>query len=155
MTVMTDDSCKNMGCQNTSVFDPLAWAGQATAKASKPTPSPSPREWSLNTSQHLTPAEELDRATAVARELISRNANIAESYVDYVRLGFALANGLGSDGRDLYHMLCAHSTKYRYQDCERKWQECLSKADGRTSIATFYHMARQAGVDIKRVFKLY
>jgi hypothetical protein len=37
------------------------------------------------------------------------------------------------------------------EDCERKWQECLSKADGRTSIATFYHMAREAGVDIKNM----
>ena len=87
----------------------------------------------------------------MVRQLIDRNANIAEEYLDYVRLGFALANGLGSDGRDLYHMLCAHSTKYRMEDCERKWQECLSKADGRTSIATFYHMAREAGVDIKNM----
>ena len=99
--------------------------------------------------QPLSHQEELAKATAVVRELIARGANIAESYDDYVRLGFALANGLGSDGRDLYHMLCAHSTKYRMQACERKWQECLRKADGRTSIATFYHMAREAGVDIK------
>ena len=87
--------------------------------------------------------------------MIARNANIAESYDDYVRLGFALANGLGSDGRDLYHQLCAHSTKYRQADCERKWQQCLHQADGRTSIATFYHMARQAGVDISTITKQY
>lgn len=103
--------------------------------------------------QPLPFAEELAKATAVVRELINRNANIAEDYSDYVRLGFALANGLGSEGRDLYHMLCAHSTKYRMQDCEKKWQECLKKADGRTSIATFYHMARQAGVDISAVVR--
>ena len=152
MTVMTDDSCKNMGSQNTNVFDPFAWAGQTTAKA--PLSSPSGDTKASPSRGRLEGAlDELARATAVARELISRNANIAESYADYVRLGFALANGLGSDGRDLYHMLCAHSTKYRYQDCESKWQECLSKADGRTSIATFYHMARQAGVDISAVVR--
>ena len=89
------------------------------------------------------------------RKAIARNANIAESYDDYVRLGFALANGLGSAGRDLYHQLCAHSTKYRQADCERKWQQCLHQADGRTSIATFYHMARQAGVDISTITKQY
>ena len=103
--------------------------------------------------QPLSHAEELAKATAVARELISRGANIAEDYDSYVRLGFALANGLGSDGRDLYHMLCARSTKYRMAACEQKWQECLSKADGRTSIATFYHMARQAGVDISSILR--
>ena len=124
-----------------NTFDPMAWAA---TKPEKPTPQPM-------ASQPLSPTEELAKATAVTHELIRIGANIAEDYRDYVRLGFALANGLGSRGRDLYHMLCAHSTKYRMSDCELKWQECLRKADGRTSIATFYHMARQAGADIKRI----
>lgn len=129
--------------QNTS-FDPLAWTAPSeknTAESLQPNQQPT-------ACQSLSHSEELAMATATARELINRGANIAEDYNDYVRLGFALANGLGSDGRDLYHMLCAHSTKYRRKDCERKWQECLRQADGRTSIATFYHMARLAGVDI-------
>ena len=137
---------EKMDTQNTG-FDPMAWLSKQPAKTQ-------PSAFSHQTSvpiacQPLSHQEELAKATAVVRELIARGANIAESYDDYVRLGFALANGLGSDGRDLYHMLCAHSTKYRMQACERKWQECLRKADGRTSIATFYHMAREAGVDIK------
>ena len=138
----------NMDTQNT--FDPMAWLGQQDDVKSTPTPSPQP-----TACQPLSPSEELALATAVTRELIAIGANIAESYGDYVRLGFALANGLGSDGRDLYHQLCAHSTKYRQSDCERKWQECLRQADGRTSIATFYHMARQAGVDISAIARKY
>ncbi len=138
---------------DTHGFDPLAWAGQqGGSKNAQPVATPSQQPTAC---QPLSHAEELAKATAVARALIDRNANIAEDYIDYVRLGFALANGLGSDGRDLYHMLCAHSTKYRMSDCERKWQECLRKTDGRTSIATFYHMAREAGVDISAVAKKY
>ena len=142
---------KKMDTQQTSVFDPLAWLEQPTdAQGATPSACQQPTPC-----QPLSPSEELALATAVTRELIARNANIAESYDDYVRLGFALANGLGSDGRDLYHQLCAHSTKYRQADCERKWQQCLHQADGRTSIATFYHMARQAGVDISAITKQY
>lgn len=138
---------------DTQGFDPLAWAGQQDgSKNAQPVATPSQQPTAC---QPLSHAEELAKAMAVARALIDRNANIAEDYIDYVRLGFALANGLGSDGRDLYHMLCAHSTKYRMSDCERKWQECLRKTDGRTSIATFYHMAREAGVDISAVAKKY
>ena len=142
---MTDDSMKTEG-----VFDPLAWITPQKKEAAK---SVLPTASQPKASQPLPLAEELAKATAVARELINRGANIAEDYSDYVRLGFALANGLGSEGRDLYHMLCAHSTKYRWQDCEGKWRECLGKANGRTSIATFYHMARQAGVDISAVVR--
>lgn len=127
-------------------FDPMAWVSQNYTAGSVPLCKSEP-----TACQPLSAEEELAKATAVARELIRIGANIAEDYRDYVRLGFALANGLGSQGRDLYHMLCAHSTKYRMRDCERKWQECLSKSDGRTSIATFYHMARQAGVELKEL----
>ena len=142
-----------METPKTSVFDPLAWMGrQAEPTANSSSPTATARR-PPTACQPLSHAEELAKATAVARELISRGANIAEDYNSYVRLGFALANGLGSDGRDLYHMLCAHSTKYRMAACEQKWQECLSKADGRTSIATFYHMARQAGVDISGILR--
>ena len=137
-----------MDTQNT--FDSMAWLGQQVDVKSTSSPSPQP-----TACQPLSPSEELALATAVTRELIAIGANIAESYGDYVRLGFALANGLGSDGRDLYHQLCAHSTKYRQKDCERKWLECLRQADGRTSIATFYHMARQAGVDISAIARKY
>ena len=136
-----------MDTNQDSVFDPLAWLNQQDQHAASEPFASNPQSNAM-ACQPLSHSEELAKATAVAHELINRNANIAEDYLDYVRLGFALADGLGSDGHDLYHMLCAHSTKYRRQDCERKWQECLRKADGRTSIATFYHMARQAGVDI-------
>lgn len=123
-------------------FDPAAWAGRPAA-ASQPKRQPA------TASQSLRPTEELAKAKAVAYALMRRGASIAESYGDYVKLGFALANGLGSEGRRLFHMLCSQSQKYREADCERKWQECMSRNDGRTTIATFYHMARLAGVDLR------
>lgn len=137
--------------ETTATFDPLAWLGQpagSDATSPQPTAAPSRRPTAC---QPLSHAEELAKATATVRELVNRGANIADDYRDYVRLGFALANGLGSDGRDLYHILCARSTKYRTADCERKWRECLRQADGRTSIATFYKMAQMAGVDLRAV----
>ena len=138
-------------------FNPLDWA------QNEPTSNAQSRVENVNNqpSQAVsTPtddfASELQKAQAVCDDLLSRGANIAESYDDYLQLGFALADGLGSSGRDIYHMLCAHSTKYRMRECEQKWQECLRKSDGRTSIATFYHMARQAGVDLSTLkFKKY
>lgn len=95
--------------------------------------------------------EELAKARAVTRELLRKGANIADDYGDYLKLGFALANGLGSEGRELYHQLCSQSSKYRESDCERKWQQCLRQNDGRTTLATFYNMAKQAGVDLSSI----
>ena len=135
------------------VFDPMAWVNNNAnpvnepAKADAPVQSPQPA---------VPPSgNELEKAKAVADELISRHANIAESYEDYLQLGFALAHGLGEAGGDIYHRLCAQSSKYREGDCEKKWQECLHKKDGRTTIASFYKMAQEAGVDLTAISRQY
>ena len=141
---------KIMETNNTLSFDPMAWLSQPASQkpASSVVSQPA-------VSQISSPADELAMAKAVTNELLRLGANIAEDYDEYLKLGFALANGLGSEGRNLYHMLCAQSTKYRMADCEQKWRECLRKADGRTGIATFYHMARQAGVNINTIARKY
>lgn len=138
----------NLGSMSAElVFDPVTWAGKS-ADAKKPATA---TKHQPAASQPLHPMEELAKARAVTRELLRRGANIADDYGDYLKLGFALANGLGNDGRELYHELCSQSTKYRETDCERKWQQCLRQTDGRTTIATFYNMAKQAGVDLSSI----
>ena len=120
-----------------NIFDPMAWAAA----------SETPKAEHVNYQQNT----ELEKAKATTAELLRLGANIAESYDDYLHLGFALADGLGADGRELFHQLCAQSTKYREKDCEEKWQECISKHDGRTTIASFYKMAQQAGIDLSAI----
>ena len=138
------------------IFDPLAWASQDN-NANRETKNEAPSESApvVNPIACVPPNGELAKAQAVCDELIQRGANIAESYEDYLKLGFALADGLGADGHDIYDTLCAQSKKYRKADCEKKWQECLSKRDGRTTIATFYDMAKQAGIDLSEVSRRY
>lgn len=137
-------------------FNPLEWAqNEPSSNSQSRVETAAPRQLEgTRTTNPAMPAEpevELQRAKAVADELINRGANIAESYDDYLKLGFALADGLGSEGRDIYHSLCAQSSKYREADCEKKWQECMKKRDGRTTIATFYKMAQDAGVDLSAI----
>ena len=161
---MVDRQCQNLSRACFLCYDPEAYVNPEGGEATLPF---TPTEWASRqsdagkqsvrvstaprTSQPLHPMEELAKARAVTRELLRRGANIADDYGDYLKLGFALANGLGSDGRELYHRLCSQSQKYREPDCERKWQQCLSQNDGRTTIATFYSMARQAGVDLSQI----
>lgn len=136
---------------NNIAFDPLAWANNSA------NPENVNEESQKKVAQVVNPAcaapldGELAKAQAVAEELIRMGANIAESYDDYLHLGFALAEGLGPDGHDLYHRLCSMSSKYREQDCEKKWEECLRKQDGRVTIKTFYKMAQDAGVDLSAI----
>ena len=136
-------------------FDPMAWAGQSEqpnnikeVKASSVEPSLQKVSAEISA---VTPSDEREKIMAVGQELLKMGANIADSYSDWLRLGFALADGLGSEGRDLFHKLSAASAKYREVDCEKKWQQCLAKGNGRTTVKTFYFMAKQAGVDLSEI----
>lgn len=132
-------------------FDPLAWVDKHDVNHVKSSEGKNEyipiNDWCRE--------DELGKARAVCDELMLIGANIAESYDDYLRLGFSLADGLGSDGRDIFHALCSQSEKYRADECERKWQECLSTHNGSITIATYYKMAQDAGIKLTSIFKIY
>ena len=135
--------------ENITSFDPKAWANMNNANYVQDKMQTNHVSTLVrNARASVPPCGELAKARAITEDLISRGANIAESYDDYVKLGFSLAQGLGSDGHDLYHKLCAQSTKYSHNECEAKWQECLSSHNSSVTIASFYKMANDFGVDI-------
>ncbi len=140
---------------NINSFDPTQWANKTTTQEGTQVPAacgqPEAAQVTNPEASTASCSSEVEKARAVCDELLRMGANIAETYDDYLRLGFALADGLGCEGRDIYHQLCAQSTKYRESDCERKWQECMAKKDGRITIKTFYMMAQQAGVDLSAI----
>ena len=85
--------------------------------------------------------------------LVSRieeaQASLLNDYDDYLHCTFALAN-LGERGRELMHRVARLSPKYDTNDCNRKFDNCLSKGDGRISLATFVKMAKDASIDTSR-----
>lgn len=145
------------------VFDPLAWASQnnanGAANSANPVSSNEPKPVAAAPADNLPTAaapkgNELERARAAVAELERLGGNIADSYNDWWECGCALA-ALGPDGRELFHRVSALSAKYREAQCEKQWQECLAKRDGRITLATFYDMAKRAGVDLSDIARRY
>ena len=142
---------------NDTIFDPMAWAAASDDKSKSANISND----QLNIGQVPNPkpavpiaGNELEKAKATVEELLRLGGNIAESYNDWWECGCALAE-LGPEARDLFHLVSSQSTKYRETDCEKKWQECLSKRDGRVTIATFYKKAQYAGVDLSAISRAF
>ena len=124
-------------------FDPLAWASQKPAGTTE------------NDGLKADSDIELAKVEAVVREL-ERIGGPSDSYKDwYCRLGFALADGLGSAGGEYFHRVSRLSPKYNEAQCEKKWQQCLEKHDGRTQISAFYNLAKEAGVDLSAIARQY
>lgn len=78
-----------------------------------------------------TPDDTYDEVTAVARELVSRGIDITTPYDNWIHLGFALANGLGERGRELFHQLSAMNAEYEQKECDKKYSSLLRGWQGR------------------------
>jgi hypothetical protein len=123
------------------VFDPLAWAAQNNAKSE---PMSAPVE---NPVASTPPEGELAKAVAVVEKLLLMGANIADDEADYYRLIEAMQD-LGEEGKEPCRQLCQQSAKYEERDFEYKWRWASGNQRRSIHIATFYNMAKSAGVDL-------
>lgn len=75
----------------------------------------------------------------------------SDSYQDWLRIGFALANEFGEAGRSFFHELSRRSDKYDASDCDRKFNNCLKNNQGKITFATLVKLARDAGIKLPKV----
>lgn len=132
------------------VFDPFAWVTTETRNDSLQKGSQvTNHQCSSEKHVRMTDATETKaELLAVINELLARGINITDGYHDWLRVGFALAEELGTEGREPFHQLSAMSTKYNERECEAKWQSLLRSNSGRVTKSTIFWMAEQAGINI-------
>ena len=97
------------------------------------------------------PDDTYDEVTAVARELVSRGIDITTPYDNWIHLGFALANGLGERGRELFHQLSAMNAEYEQKECDKKYSSLLRGGREGITIGTFFKMAQDAGINLSEL----
>ena len=99
----------------------------------------------------LTPVHtDAHEVKAIAQELIAQGKDITAGYDNWLHLGFALADGLGAEGGELFHRLSRLNVEYDERQCEKQWQDCLKGKGQGVTIKTFYKMAKDAGIDISK-----
>ena len=76
-------------------------------------------------------------------------ADITGSYADWLNIGFALADEFGEGGRDFFHRISKFYSKYSLTDCNKQYDQCLKAKGHGITIKTVFHLAKQAGIDVK------
>lgn len=89
----------------------------------------------------------------IAKEVIVRGIHLADTYEDYFKLKSSLST-LGETGRVICRSLCEYCHGFNPKTFDRDFSEAMHNNRSYT-IATFYEMAKGAGVDIKRNGKRY
>ena len=84
----------------------------------------------------------------IIQQIQDRGANICDSYGEWLRCGFAIADHFGESGRNYFHTISQMSAKYDSNLCDKQFNHCIKASGGKkTTIATLYYYAKQAGIE--------
>ena len=81
------------------------------------------------------------RVTDLAEQ---QRVDITSSYQDWFKIGGALYNEFGEDGRNLFHRLSSIHSEYSYKECDDKFNQC--KKLNKVNFSTFLYIAGSYGI---------
>lgn len=67
---------------------------------------------------------------------------------NWFRIGCALVDGFGENGREYFHQVSQFHPGYDPQACDRQFAECRRKHNGRIRIDTFFKLYGDAGIKV-------
>lgn len=94
-------------------------------------------------------AEGIRTAQRVTEAIEKQNIVIADTYDEWLRIAFAIANGCGEQGRTYFHRISRQSSKYDAADCDAKYDNVLRTHDGKIQIGSLVHIAKERGVKLQ------
>jgi hypothetical protein len=85
----------------------------------------------------------------VVLQIESHKIDITNDYQsEWLKLGFALANEFGENGRDFFHRISIFSKKYSFNMTNKQYSECLKSRKNGITIRSFFGIAKKYAIDI-------
>lgn len=102
---------------------------------------------------HLKPQSDTtdEQIRTVVSEIVTRHIDITAGYENWINVAFALKDAMGEAGRPLFHELSRMNKDYDYNECDKKYTSCMKGSGSGVHIASFFKMAKDAGIDISQV----
>ncbi len=142
--LIVDQSCKNLARARFVSYDPFIFVNTKAQQFKKYLA----KQKELKTHKVVVVKNDFD---AMIEQMDRKQLNLCEDYSDWISICYALVSEFGEQGRDHFHTLSSHSSKYNSDDCDRQYSACLknhSESKGKKStIATIYFHAKQNGID--------
>lgn len=146
--VNIDKGCRDIGRRRFVSYDPEPYINQ-DAEVYKYIVKPKHVLSQSKGNTERTPEERADTAIEIVRMIAvicREQIDITGSYQSWFEICCALANEFGESGRDMFHTVSQYGCTYDYDVADRKFDEALSHGY-KYSIGTFFHYAKQAGID--------
>ena len=134
---------------NTGKFDLDHWVKKEPVAALK---SNAVNNQVVAATRAALPTEDLfQQVDALVSEVVNRGIDLTQGYVPWRNIGFALAEGMGNQGRGYFHTLSAQNPDYNESECDKQFDACLKAHGCGITINTLFHAAKEAGIDISAI----
>ena len=141
--IISDRACKNPNRLRFISRDEFLYQNK---DAIQWTSKEQPKKESVKKGYYFTDNSIIDHCI---NQVQSRGINLDEDdYEKYLRIGFALADEYGENGREYYHAISQNSTKYDFDKCDKQYTFCVKSGGQGVTIGTLFHYFKEAGVEI-------
>jgi hypothetical protein len=83
----------------------------------------------------------------ILQQIQQRGIDLVKGEYDrFVKIGFALYNGFGDSGKQYLEFINQFNPRFKPENLERDWKGF--RKDGSITISTFYHYAKEEGIEI-------
>jgi predicted P-loop ATPase len=84
----------------------------------------------------------------VIEQIEQKRIDITGTYDEWYRMGFALISAYGANAREYFHRISQFHPDYHPNNADRTFDYLLRYGARQITIATFYYMAKQAGLQV-------
>lgn len=84
----------------------------------------------------------------IVSHIEQKGIDITNGYANWLKVGFAFTSEFQEAGRGFFHRVSRQNAEYNTSDADKQYNKCLSAHGDGISIATFFQMAKDAGIDI-------
>lgn len=142
-SIQIDISCKNKNRHRFISYDPDLFYNPKSSTYRKTIKKKEPKKQDVN---YVFTKSDFDNILSQIKE---RRLDLCrEDYFRYVQIGMSLANEFGSQGEDAFHLVCSFGSKYDRDNATRDYKGFCKRANGKSSIGTFYYLCKEEGIDI-------
>lgn len=87
-----------------------------------------------------------DEVEAVLDQIEKLQLDITSTYESWINIGFAFAEEFGEMGRDYFHRCSRFHSQYKYEECDKQYNQCLKSKGSGVTIKSFFYNAKNAGL---------
>ncbi|WP_299216210.1 DUF3987 domain-containing protein [uncultured Aquimarina sp.] len=99
----------------------------------------------VNTTPVYNISDTKDAVEQLIQWIETTGTDMTSNYEDWLKIGFALADEFGQIGASYFHRVSKFYSKYKHQECEKQYTQCLNGKRTGVTIGTLFHYAKKAG----------